>query len=79
MLNDSSEYPVFLESLGGVLLDAASHDSVVLLGDFTSHVYSDIEIRGVVTVKKGLPDLNVTGVLLLDFCGNHSLSILNDV
>lgn len=54
-----------------MLLDAASHDSIVLLGDFTSHVDSDIEVRGVVTVKKGLPDLSVTGVLLLDFCGNQ--------
>ncbi|KAK3535602.1 hypothetical protein QTP70_017140 [Hemibagrus guttatus] len=75
--NGSVDYRTFLETLRWVLEGAPTGDSIVLLGDFNAHVGNDSDTwRGMIG-RNGPPDLNSSGVLLLDFCASHSLSITN--
>lgn len=64
-LHQTAEYPAYLEVEGG-----PAGDSLILLGDFT------VVWRGV-TGRNGLSNLNLSGLLLLDLCTSHGLSIEN--
>ncbi len=72
--NGSTEYPALLESWGRVLESALTGDSIVLLGDSNAHGGSDIDTWSGGIGRNGPPDLNPSGVLLLDFCASYSLS-----
>lgn len=64
--NCSPAYPPFLESLEGVLRSTPAGDSNAHVGNETW--------KGVIGTN-GTPVQNSSGVLLLDFCAHHELSI----
>lgn len=75
----SAEYPAFIKSLGEVLESALIGASIVLLWDFNPYVGNDSDTWRCWIGRNGLPDLNPSAFLLLDFCGSHSLSMLHTV
>ena len=61
-------YLLFLESLEGVVANARSGVSLVLLSDFNAHVGSDSKTWRSVMEQNGSHDLNPSGVE----CPGHS-------
>lgn len=71
-LNNSSEYPAYLELLG-VVLEGAPPDVIVLLRDINAHLHNDSETCKGIRMN-GQIELNPSGVqLLLLYVANWSL------
>lgn len=64
-LNTSSAYSAFLD-LDGMLEDTPNGDFIVLLGDFNAKFGNDSDTWKDVMGRNGLPNLNLSRVLLLD-------------
>lgn len=75
--NAVAEYTAFLDDLEQGFARVQASESLMLLGDFNAHVGSDTDTWHGVIGKHGAPDLNPSGELLLDFCANHALAIMN--
>ena len=75
--NSSLGYLAFLESLARVLESAPKGDSVLLQGIFSAHVGNDIVTWKGMIGRNSCSDLNLRGVLLMDFCTSCGLSIPN--
>ena len=60
-----------------VLESAPTGNSTILLGDFNTHAGNDNETWRRVMGRNELPDLNPSGVQLLDFCASGCLFITN--
>ena len=75
--NTESEYAPFLYEVFDVLEGIQGTDSIVLLGDFNTHVGNDAQTWKDVIRKKGDSDINAHGRLLRDFCAGGRLSIMN--
>lgn len=61
----------------GVPKGTPSNNSIILLGAFSDHMGNDsVTCNGIIR-RNCLPDLNSSGVQLLDLFGSHSLSITN--
>lgn len=63
--NYSADYPAFLGSLGGVLKGLPSRDPKVVPGDFKTCLGNVGESWTIITQRNGLPDLNLSVLLLL--------------
>ena len=63
--------PNLFESLEKMLGSHPTGDSIFLLGDFNAYVGNGCKTWKSVIGRSGLPDLNLSGVNLLDFCASH--------
>ena len=75
--NVESNYPKFLDNVSQVLESIPTSNSILLMGDFNTHIGNDsITWKGVIGPNDN-KNLNSQRRLLLDFCSNSGLSIMN--
>ena len=77
--NVESQYEAFLEEVEIALGKATSSESLVLFGDFNTHVGINIDNatwKGVIG-QHGDPDINKNGKCLRQFCATNGECIMN--
>ena len=75
--NTETVYPVFLDTVLATMESVPESDAMVVIGNFNAYVGNDSTTWHNVIGRNGDADTNNQGRLLLDFCANSALSIMN--
>ena len=75
--NTEAQYQPFLDEVGVALQKVTSTESIVLLGDFNTHMNSDNKAWKSVIGRQGDSNTNRNRRCLLQFCATNGLCIMN--
>ena len=79
MTNPEELKEKFYEDLDTLIRSVPRHDKLLVLGDFNARVGSDYKNWDGVIGKNGIGKCNSNGLLLLETCAEHDLTITNTV
>ena len=79
MTNPDDIKEKFYEDLNSILSSVPKQDKLILLGDFNARVGQDHESWAGVLGTQGIGSCNDNGLLLLQTCASHNLTITNTI